>query len=67
MNQKERFEDKLLTIKDLQEIFHCGQRQTYELIHINGFPAMKIGRKYLTSAKALALWLEKNTGKEIIK
>ncbi len=43
----------MLTIKDLQMIFNCGKRQAYELLHIPGFPAMKLGGKYLISAKAL--------------
>ena len=61
------FENTMLTMKDLQEIFGCGKRQAYELFHIPGFPAMKLGGKYLISAKALDNWIQKNTGKRIRK
>lgn len=57
----------MLTIKDLQTIFNCGKRQAYELLRVPGFPAMKLGGKYLISAKALDSWIQKNTGKMIIK
>lgn len=57
----------MLTIKDLQTIFNCGKRQTYELLRVPGFSAMKLGGKYLISAKALDSWIQKNTGKTIIK
>lgn len=61
------FTDTMLTMKDIQTIFGCGKRQTYELLHIPGFPAMKLGRKYLISAKELEKWIQKNAGKVIIK
>lgn len=65
--QVHTFEDTMLTIKDLQTIFNCGKRQAYELLRVPGFPAMKLGGKYLISAKALDGWIQKNTGKTIIK
>lgn len=65
--QVHTFEDTMLTIKDLQMIFNCGKRQAYELLRIPGFPAMKLGGKYLVSAKALDSWIQKNAGKTINK
>ena len=65
--QSHIFEDTLLTTKDLQKIFGRGKRQAYELLHIPGFPAMKLGGRYLISAKALDNWIQKNTGKRIRK
>lgn len=59
--------DRLLSPKEIQAIFKCGKRQVYDLLHIPGFPAMKIGRKYLVSAKALEDWIQKNSGKQIFK
>jgi len=52
--------------KDIQNIFKCGKRQVYELIHTAGFPSIKIGRKILVERQALLKWLEKNKGKEIL-
>lgn len=65
--QPHTFEDTMLTTQDLQEIFGCGKRQAYELLHIPGFPAMKLGGRYLISAKALDNWIQKNAGKRIYK
>lgn len=65
-NQR-KFDDTLLTLSDVQTIFRCGKRQAYELLHVHGFPAMKLGGKYLISAKALQRWIQSNEGKTIIK
>lgn len=67
MLDKKDFSDTLLTLQEVQEIFRCGKRQAYELLHIPGFPAMKLGGKYLISTKALDNWIQKNTGKKIKK
>lgn len=62
-----KFNDTLLTLNEVQEIFRCGKRQAYELVRIHGFPAIKIGGKYFISAKALEHWIQSNAGKRIIK
>ena len=59
--------DTMLSVKEVQAIFGCGKLQAYELLHILGFPAMKLGGKYLISVKALDNWMQKNTGKRIRK
>ena len=55
----------MFTVKDIQAIFKCGQKQSYELVNSNGFPAIKIGGKILVEKKALEQWLDKNKGKTI--
>ena len=67
MLSEKKFNDTLLTLHEVQEIFRCGKRQAYELVRVHGFPAIKIGGKYLISAKALKRWLQSNAGKGIIK
>jgi len=52
--------------KDIQNIFKCGKRQAYELIHTSGFPSLRIGKKILIEKQALIKWLDKNKGKEIL-
>ncbi len=61
------FHDTMLTVKEVQAIFGCGKRQAYELMRVSGFPVIKLGGKYLVSAKALEKWIQKNTGKAIMK
>lgn len=53
MLSEKKFNDTLLTLHEVQEIFRCGKRQVYELARVHGFPTIKIGGKYLISAKAL--------------
>lgn len=65
--QTDTFKDTMLTIKDFQMIFNCGNRQAYGLLCVPGFPVMKLGGKYLISATALDSWILNNTGKTIIK
>ena len=53
----------IYTVKDVKNIFKCGQRQAYELVNAKGFPAIRIGGKILVEHKALLKWLEQNKGK----
>ena len=67
MLSEKKFNDTLLTLHEVQEIFRCGKRQAYELVHVHGFPAIKMGGKYLISTKVLERWIQNNAGKGIIK
>lgn len=40
------YADKLLTPKDISEILHCGKAGAYKLFNLNGFPKVKIGKRY---------------------
>jgi len=59
--------EKVLTVKDIQAIFGCGKNQAYEIVHSNGFPRIKIGRRYYIYQKAFTEWLEKNQNKVVLK
>ena len=37
--------EKMLTVKDIQAIFKCGKNQAHEIVHAEGFPSIRIGRK----------------------
>lgn len=66
-NKNNSFEDTLLTVKDIQAIFHGGRRQAYNYMKIHGFPAMKLGGRFVVSVKALDRWIQANLGKTVIK
>jgi len=53
----------ILKVKDIKNILHIGQRQTYELVKTSEFKAMRIGEKNLFSKEKFINWLE---GKEIV-
>ena len=56
---------ELYTVKEIKNIFKCGQKQAYEIVNANGFPSMRIGGKILVERKALEDWLSKNKGKSV--
>lgn len=56
----------LYNSKDIQRIFKCSKRQTYEILNTNGFPSMRIGHKFYVEKKALEKWLSQNQGKWVI-
>lgn len=63
MLDKKDFSDTLLTLQEVQEIFRCGKRQTYELLHIPGFPAMKLGGNISSAPKPWITGYRKTQGK----
>ena len=65
MTEKQDGSINLYTVKDIKDIFRCGQRQAYELVNANGFPSIRIGGKILVERKALENWLDKNKGKAV--
>lgn len=54
---------QMLDVKDIQGIFKCSKNTAYKLMHSDGFPSIKIGRKMLISASSLNKWLLQNEGK----
>ena len=56
---------ELYTVKEIKNIFKCGQKQAYEIVNANGFPSIRIGGKILVERKALEDWLSKNKGKSV--
>jgi hypothetical protein len=47
----------LLTIKDVQRICQCGQRQAYEIAHAAG--TVRLGRSLRVRPEDLAVYLER--------
>jgi len=48
----------VLTVKELSERLHIGRDKAYALIKSKGFPSIKLGARYIVTAKALNEWLE---------
>jgi hypothetical protein len=63
----DNIDDIILTVGDIQRIFHCGKNQAYEIVRLPGFPVMRIGRAYYIYKSAFLKWLEQNKDKELIK
>lgn len=50
---------QLLTVKELQDYLNCCSTIAYRLVHTDGFPVVRLGRKILVPVDRLNEWLEK--------
>lgn len=55
----------LYTPKDIQRIFQCGKKKSYEIMHIPGFPSFKIDSSLYVEKNELEKWLYKTKGRFI--
>lgn len=53
-----------VSVKWLQDYFHMGRRQAYELANSKGFPAFRIGRKILINREGLERWMKEQEDKK---
>lgn len=58
-----RNKQKFLTPKEFNEQYPIGINRVYELIHVDGFPCIFMGRKALIIAAKVDQWFENNIGK----
>lgn len=49
----------LLTVYDVRDFLGIGQRQAYELVRSEGFPAKKLGNTYMIQKENFLKWLDK--------
>lgn len=56
----------ILSVADIQDIFGIGQRQAYELVHIEGFPSMKVGHSIRVYKPQLIEWIKVQTEGQIL-
>lgn len=56
-------EDKLVfNVGELAEVLGIGLPAARNMIHIQGFPALKVGGRYLIPKQALQRWLDNRAG-----
>ena len=56
----------MYSVSDICRMFHCGSDKARELMHLDGFPAIKIGKRLYVEHDALHKWLDVNQGKSIV-
>jgi len=49
-----------LTIQDIMELFRCKREKAYQIVNVNGFPAMRLGRTILVEPTSLKAWMIDN-------
>lgn len=55
----------LYTPKDIQRIFSCGRKKSYEIMHTPGFPLFRVDSSLYVEKKELEKWIYRNKGKTI--
>lgn len=50
--------EKLLTLKEAQQILEVSTSMINQLVHAKGFPSLKIGRQWRIEPSRLREWLE---------
>lgn len=51
-----------LTVKEMANMLNISLPTAYELVHSDGFPTLRMGRKILINAEMLQNWLNEHTG-----
>ena len=54
----------VLTLKEMSELLGICRNTAYKLVASEGFPVIRVGRKYLIPVDGLREWLKTNSGKE---
>lgn len=67
MNSNVRFKstDELpisLTADDISSILGLSRGGAYNLIHSEGFPRIKVGKRYIIPKNKFLEWIDRNTG-----
>lgn len=55
----------LYNAKDLQTIFKCGRRKSYELMNAPGFPSFRIDSSLYVEKGELEKWIARNRCKRV--
>ena len=50
-----------LNAAQLAEVLGIAKSSAYQLLHSEGFPTLRIGRRMLVQKDKLLLWMDKNT------
>ena len=53
------------TAKDIQNIFKCGRKKAYEIMHITGFPSFRIDTSLYVEKSELEKWIKQQCGKVV--
>lgn len=56
----------VLTVKEMAAMLNVSLPTAYELVHRDGFPTIRMGRKILINAEMLQHWLNEQTCKQAV-
>lgn len=55
--------NRVLNVKELSEMFKISRSKAFELVHTEGFPKLRIGRRILVPRNELESWISENLTK----
>lgn len=55
----------ILSFDEMIQYLGIGRTKGYQLCAIDGFPVIRVGRKYLIPVDGLREWLKANQGKKV--
>lgn len=55
----------LYTPADIQTIFKCGKKKSYEIMKMSGFPSFRIDTALYVEKTALLDWIVRNKNKKL--
>lgn len=58
--------EKMLSVKEVQELIGCGRNKVYEIIGSRTMRCIKIGKQYYIPESEYTKWVNKNLDKTII-
>ena len=53
-----------LSADDVAQVLGISRANAYELMHSEGFPKLRVGKRIIVASKDLLDWIAKNTGKQ---
>lgn len=62
MNYVKEVEKKTMRVREFAEVYGIGINNAYQLIHAEGFPQIRLGRKVLIITSKVDEWIENNIG-----
>ncbi len=60
-----KFNRSIITVKDFNRITGIGINKIYDLVNIQDFPSVRIGKKYYIISSMVDEWFKNNVGKQL--
>lgn len=51
---------EILSVKELAQYFGVSESIAYQLVHTDGFPVLRIGKRLMVPVAELRIWVSKN-------
>lgn len=56
----------ILNANQLAEILGISRASAYQLLHMDSFPTLRIGKRMLVPKEKLMLWIDQHTGGDVV-